>query len=420
MSEIRLSEEEVDRLLVVNQVKEGTLNQQEAGERLGVTARHVRRLLVRVRREGALGVKFHHKGGNRSFSTDFKKQVLEAVCFRYAGFGPTFASEKLACEGMMVNKETLRQWMIFAGLWKGRSRKQARIHQSRERRPRFGELVQIDGSHHDWFEGRAPKCCLLVFIDDATSKLLGLHFNASETTLGYMTLVKAHVGTYGRPVAYYSDKHSIFKTTREQSVDGRLQDTQLRRSLGDLHIELICAHSSQAKGRVERANQTLQDRLVKELRLRGISTIEGANGYMPEFIAGYNQRFGVSAANSEDAHRPLHHDQTALRRILSHQTQRKLSKNLEFSLDRKTYQITTPAMGYRLRHKAVTICEHIDGTVEVMADNKVLAFTVLASRPSVQVVDTKELNGVMDRLVEDSVPIHQMGLPHRVHSPCPA
>ncbi len=173
---------------------------------------------------------------------------------------PTFAAEKLnACEGLKLSKETLRQWMIAAGIWKKRTRKKAySIHQSRERRTRFGELVQIDGSHHDWFEGRGPKCCLLVFVDDATSRIIGLHFDKSETTLGYMHLIQQHLKHYGRPLAYYSDKHGIFKVTKK-GANGKDQDTQLHRALKTLQIELICAHSSQAKGRVERNNQTLQD-----------------------------------------------------------------------------------------------------------------------------------------------------------------
>ncbi len=172
MFQTGLSEIELDRLLVLKEVKEGFLTQQEAGDRLGLSSRQVRRLLRRMAYKGPAGIKSQRKGGNRAFQADFKAIVLIKVRERYADFGPTFAAEKLMdCEELKVSKETLRQWMMAEGLWKGRARKQARIHQSRERRSRFGELVQIDGSHHDWFEGRAPKCCLLVFIDDATSKI---------------------------------------------------------------------------------------------------------------------------------------------------------------------------------------------------------------------------------------------------------
>ena len=205
-------------------------------------------------------------------------------------------------------------------------------------------VLLMIGLKHDWFEGRAPKCCLLVFIDDATSKILGLRFEPSETTLGYMRLIKETVESYVRPLAYYNDKHAIFKTLRD--VDGIFEDTQLRRALRSLQIEDICAHSPQAKGRVERSNQTLQDRLVKEMRLKGISSTEEANAYVPEFIADYNRRFSVEAAKAEDAHRKLHHDQAVLKRILSVHTTRTLSKNLEFSLDCKKYLQNFPLKSY--------------------------------------------------------------------------
>ena len=412
---MHLSEAELDKLLIINQVKNRNLTQQEAGQQLNVSSRQVRRLLARFCNEGSVGIKSKHRGGNRLLKIDFKLQVLAAVRERYHDFGPTFAAEKLFADGLKDSKETLRKWMISDGLWKGRTRKQARIHQCRERRPRFGELVQIDGSPHDWFEGRAPKCCLLVFIDDATSKILGLRFEPSETTLGYMRLIKETVESYGRPLAYYNDKHAIFKTLRD--VDGIFEDTQLRRALRSLQIEDICAHSPQAKGRVERSNQTLQDRLVKEMRLKGISSTEEANAYVPEFIADYNRRFSVEAAKAEDAHRKLHHDQAVLKRILSVHTTRTLSKNLEFSLDCKKYQIKTSGVGYRLRHKAVTVCEHLDGSQEVLCDNKPLLFTIMEIKRSVSMADSKELNIVMDKIVAQSKIIDE--LPTGFTSPCP-
>jgi transposase len=412
MSRIGLNEVELDRLLVISQVKDRVLTQSAAGEQLGISDRQVRRLVKRYKTEGTQGIRSKHKGGNRLFPSDFKQEVLKIIGEKYKDFGPTFACEKLSLnEGLKLNKETLRQWMIGAGLWRGRTRKKARIHQSRERRPRFGELIQIDGSPHDWFEGRAAKCCLLAAVDDATSMLVGLSFEASETTLGYMRLVKQHIETYGRPIAYYSDKHAIFKTTREQSVDRRLKETQFHRAIRSLQIDLICAHSPQAKGRVERANQTLQDRLTKELRLRNISSIEDANAYLPEFMKDYNERFGVEASNSLDAHRPLFHDAATLKRLLSIHSERKLSKNLEFSFNNKTYRIVTSTTGYRLRYKTITVCEHLDGSEEVLCDNKPLNFNVLSSKEVVLVLDTKEINAVVDGIIHE--------LPTGPTSPCP-
>lgn len=404
MSGVLFTVEEMDKLLLLNKVRDRILTQSEAAKALRISERQVRRLVKRTADEGAIGIKSKAKGGNRAFDAEFKQSVIEIVRNKYHDFGPTLSSEMLEKhDGLKINKETLRLLMMEAGIWKGRSRKQARIHQSRERRSQFGELVQIDGSHHDWFEGRAPKCCLLVFIDDATSRLVGLRFEPTETTLGYMNLIQDHLTSYGRPLAYYSDKHSIFKTTREHCIDGRLEPTQLHRALNTLKIELICAHSSQAKGRVERANKTLQDRLIKEMRLRGISSIEQANAFMPEFIKAYNAKFARVPADPQDAHRPLLHERNALRQVLSVQTARKLSKNLEFSLHRKTYQITSQGKGYRLRHKTVTVCEHVDSTQEVFAGEQKLEFRVYQEKGNQPyIADTKDLNHLMDHIINKS------------------
>ena len=401
MLEIVFNEVEMDRLCVLRQVKERQLTQEEAGKRLGLTSRQIRRLLKRVEDNGHQGVKRKKALSNRSFSKDFKTLVMAEVKTNYADFGPTFAAEKLLeRNGLSINRETLRQWMVEEGLWKRRSHKPARIHQSRERRPRFGELIQIDGSHHDWFEGRAPKCCLLVFIDDATSKVLTLRFEESETTLGYLRCLKEHLTTYGRPLAYYSDKHSIFKTTRKDCVDGRLADTQVHRALRELQIELVCAHSSQAKGRVERANQTLQDRLIKEMRLRQISSIEEANAYLPKFIEEHNKRFSVQAQSPKDAHRPLYHSVDALKRILSVQITRKLSKNQQFSHNCILYQIERPGGGYRFRHAEVTVCEHMDGSIEVLFNKESLKYKARKnSNNQPLTIDNKEINTVLDQIV---------------------
>jgi hypothetical protein len=421
MTQIVLNEAQMDRLYVLRQVKERKLTQEEAGDKLGLSSRQIRRLMRRVEAQGTAGIKRSFSSCNRAFSAHFKISVMDLIIKRYADFGPTFAAEKLhELDQLSINRETLRRWMIEAGLWKGRSRKAARIHQSRERRPRFGELVQIDGSHHDWFEGRASKCCLLVFVDDATSKIVAMRLEPSETTMGYLRCMESHLKTFGRPLAYYSDKHSIFKTTRKESVDGSLADTQVHRALRDLQIELICAHSSQAKGRVERANQTLQDRLIKEMRLRNISSIEEANAYLPTFLAAFNERFAVLALSQNDSHRPLFHQKDALKRILSVQTSRKLTKNLEFSHEGTLYQIQRPGGGYRYRHAQVTICEHTDKSVEVLCGTESLAYKVrLCHSKQPLVIDTKEINTTIDQIALN-VALADRRVLHRAHSPCPA
>jgi len=421
MSELILKEGELDKLFIIKQAKEKKIPQEEAAHQLQLSVRQVCRLVRRIKLEGSKGIKRRSYKSKKSFSSEVKQKTITILKDQYADFGPTFASEKLELlHKIKVNKETLRQWMIEAGIWTGRARKRARIHQSRERRHCFGELVQIDGSHHDWFEGRAAKCCLLVFIDDATSKIVGLHFEPTETTLGYMKLIESHLVLHGKPIAYYSDKHSIFKTTREHCVDGRFQDTQVHRALRELRIELICAHSSQAKGRVERANQTLQDRLIKEMRLRGISTIEEANKFAQEFMIYYNERFSVPAAKTENAHRPVSQDKQILRNILSIQSIRILTKNLEFSLNNIIYSIKTITTGYRLRYKKVKVCEHFDGRIDVLCDNQPLKYQVLTSTNRAIECDSKEINTVMDKLIYSNNITLPINVIHKLHHPCPA
>ncbi len=297
------------------------------------------------------------------------------MLLRYVDFGPTFAAEKLReCHGLKVNKETLRQWMIDWGIWKAKRHKAVRIHQTRQRRTCFGELVQIDGSHHDWFEGRASKCCLLVFIDDATSRLVGLRFEAGETTAGYFKLGQIYMKQYGRPLALYSDKDSIFRTTRPYQINLENTETQFSRAMRELDIELICADSPQAKGRVERANGTLQKRLVREMRLRNINNIEDANAFLPEFIEDYNNRFAVEPCCTINAHRSTLPDAKIWDLVFSFQYERTLSKNLEMSYDSKIYQIKESTSGYRLRHAKIKVCESLTGAITLLSQGKQLNY----------------------------------------------
>ena len=398
MANVTFSEQEMDKLMILKRLQCKDISQIEAAATLGFSTRHMRRLQRRISLEGNKGIKKRRRIGNRAFSPDFKNQVMAAVVKFYSDFGPTFASEKLLeREQLKVSKETLRHWMIEGGFWKGRTRKQARIHQSRHRRPRFGELIQLDGSPHDWFEGRAPKCCLLVLIDDATSKIVEMRFELSETTQGYFRCLLAYVMRYGRCLAVYSDRHSIFKTTRHDAIDGRFQETQLHRALTALGIELITANSPQAKGRVERANQTMQDRLIKQMRLEGISSLEEANAYLPQFIEAHNKKFAVEPESAENAHRTLHQTEEGLKEILSIQKHRKLSKNLEFSFEGKIYQVQKPGAGYRYRSKQVTVCEQSDGTVKVKCGAEILKVKVIDKKlKSAKVADRKTLDALLD------------------------
>lgn len=373
-----MSRKEVDRLAVIQLLARKQLKQGEAAVQLGLSVRQVKRLVRRYRDQGSVALVSRHRGRrpNNAIAATVRREVLGITRTHYADFGPTLACEKLAeRHGHNLSVETLRQWMISEGLWQSRRRKQARIHQRRPRRPCAGELVQIDGSPHDWFEGRGVRCTLIVFIDDATSRLMALRFVPAETTGAYMETLAQYLDQHGRPVALYSDKHSIFRVNHPEH-EGEL--TQFTRALKTLQIEPIHANTPQAKGRVERANQTLQDRLVKELRLRGIDTIETANAYLPTFISDYNARFAVAPQSALDAHRAVLHSTEELARIFSLHHRRRLSKNLTVQFHNREYQIQAKGQGYGLRGASVTICEPFTGPVTILRKGRALPWRLLA------------------------------------------
>jgi hypothetical protein len=262
----------------------------------------------------------------------------------------------------------------------------------RERRACFGELVQIDGSEHAWFEERGPKCTLLVYIDDATGQLLELWFVPDETFFAYCTASRHYFERYGKPIAFYSDKHGIFRVNQPRPLATTSGLTQFGRAMLELDIQIICASSPQAKGRIERAFQTLQDRLVKELRLRGISDIDRANAFLPEFRADFNRRFAVLPRSHHDAHRPLLKSEI-LDLILTLQETRTLSKNLTVQFRQLIYQIQSDRPDYALRQAQVTVCENPKGEVTILYKNKPLAYSIY-HKPTRQaeVVDTKTLD----------------------------
>ncbi|WP_369599988.1 ISNCY family transposase [Hahella sp. SMD15-11] len=395
---IAMTQKAIDRLAIIQQVTAKQLRQQEAARQLGLSVRQVKRLVARFRQKGPSGLVSGHLGkrpGN-AIPGAVRKEVLSLVRTRYPDFGPTLACEKLtALHGYKLSAETLRQWMIADGLWKPGKRKAARIHQRRPRRPCRGELIQIDGSPHDWFEGRGPRCTLIVFIDDATSELMALRFAPAETTWAYLQTLQGYLAEHGRPAALYSDKHSIFRVNQPER-EGEL--TQFTRALKTLDIEPIHANTPQAKGRVERANQTLQDRLVKELRLAGISDIETANAWLPGFMRDFNARFAKPAQNATDAHRPVLHTPEELALILCLHNHRKLSKNLTFQFRNREYQLTGYGKGYRLRGARITICEAQDGHVTVLHKGHQLDWQILSEgEPPVPLDDEKSLHQRVDK-----------------------
>ena len=368
---------EVDRVAVVAQVAERRLSQREAAERLGLGVRQVKRLVARYRERGAEGLASGHRGrrSNNAIDASVRRAVMELVRERYRDFGPTFACEKLVGgHGHRLSSETLRRWMIEDGLWEAKARRGVREPPSRPRRECVGDLVQIDGSPHDWFEGRGPRCTLVAYVDDATTRLLAAGFFAEETTEAYMRTTRAHLEAHGRPVAYYSDRYSVFRVNRKGGED---RPTQFSRALRTLDVAATHAGSPQAKGRVERANRTFQDRLVKEMRLLGIDGMAAGNAYLPAFMADFNRRFAVAPRNPSDAHRAVLHDERELDLILCEQHARKVTKGLTISFAGDTYQVTGHGKGRRLRGAAVTVCKGYDGAVTVLRDGRELPIRLL-------------------------------------------
>ena len=288
-----MSSRELDRLQVLSRVAERRLTQREAARILGVTERQLRRLWKAYKADGAVGLTSKKRGrpSNRRLPTAARADALAIVRERYADFGPTLAHEKLTeLHGVRVSISTLRKWMTEDSLWVPKAQRLRRVQQPRQRRECYGELVQVDGCDHHWFEARSPtRCVLLVYIDDATGALMELYFCDGESTFNYFEATRRYLKRHGKPVAFYSDKANVFHVNAKNPSGGDGY-TQFARAMGELNIDTMCANTPQAKGRVERVNATLQDRLVKELRLASISNVQDANRFAPGFMEDFNRR----------------------------------------------------------------------------------------------------------------------------------
>lgn len=399
-----MSTKELERLSVVQKIIDKCLTQALGAQQLNLTIRQVKRLVRKYKQDGAEGLVSKQRGrvSNNKFRDKKIEDIKKLVLTHYYDFGPKFATEKLnEKHGIKVSKETLRQWMVDWGLWKAKRQKEAKIHPQRDRRDCYGELTQIDGSPHPWFEDRGPKCCLLVAIDDATSRLCSLHFEPTETTAGYFKLMHKYIDNHGIPLATYSDRHGIFRINLPTA--GEDTETQFGRAARQLGIEVICAHSPEAKGRVERANKTLQDRLVKEMRLLGINDIETANAYLPTFMEDHNNRFAVDAQSSENAHRKMLPTNEEMNLIFSYQDERKISKNLEISYGNIVYQIKTNTKGYRLRHSMVTVCKDLNDVITLVCRGKILDYTChKRAKRNADIVDAKQLGSKLDTVRDNA------------------
>ena len=399
MAVLSMSDGELRRLEVLRDVDRGGLPVGAAAQLLERSERQVWRLLKAFRAEGAPGLISKKRGrpSNRKTSEAIRSAVLWIVRQNYADFGPTLAAEKLAGEhGFAFSSETLRKWMIAEGLWLDRKQRRRRVHQPRHRRECVGELVQVDGCEHWWFEDRGPQCTLLVFVDDATSRLVHLQFVESESTFAYFHAARAYLEAWGKPVAFYSDKHGVFRVNHPGALGGDGM-TQFGRALHALNIDIICANSSPAKGRVERAHKTLQDRLVKELRLAGAASLAQGNALLPGFIADYNVRFAKLPANSKDLHRPLR-DGDDLEDAFAWKEERTLSQALTLQYDKVLFIVEPSEQAKTAIGKRVTVVDYPDGRLSIRYRGVELAYRTFDKIRQVDqgaIADNKRLGAVL-------------------------
>ena len=401
-----MNSKEMNRLEVMQKLAEKRMSQKKAAQELGISLRQVKRLWKAYRERGAAGLVSQQRGkaSHNRLSEETEQAVVDLLHSRYADFGPTLAREKLVeKDGVDISVSSVRKIMIEEELWKAKKVRKVEAYQMRERRSCFGELVQIDGSPYDWFEGRAPECTLLVFIDDATGRLVQLLFVESESFFSYCRAAEGYFTRYGKPSAFYSDKHGIFRVN--QATTGSTDAlTQFGRAMQELHVQIICANTPQAKGRVERANQTLQDRLPKELRLRGISDWEAGNAFLPVFIDDFNRRFAVQPRSSHDAHRPLSKSDN-LTQIFTWQESRVLSKNLTIQFRKVVYQIQVDRPSYALRNAPVTISLDASDNVSINYKGKFLPFSTFHKQSKQSdVVQSKHIDSMLKYLQPGTVP----------------
>lgn len=390
-----MSERDLKRIEVLSEVRTGRRTVASAAAVLAVSERQAYRLLARYEVHGGSGLIHKARGrtSNRSRNEGVRRYAVELVKTRYADFGPTLATEVLLDRHeLRVGRETLRRWMMAEGLWLSRTQRRT-FHQPRLRRESYGELIQIDGSDHRWFEKRGEPCTLLVFIDDATSKLMQLRFVASESTDSYFEALDGYLTKHGCPTAFYSDKHTVFRVNRTDAKGGSGM-TQFGRALAELNIEILCANSSQAKGRVERANRTLQDRLVKELRLAGISDMSAGNAFLPEFVERFNEKFALPPAKADNLHRKLNVQASRLADILCHREQRYVGQQLTLAYDRKQIILERSELADRLAGQYVEVYDFTDRPLEVRWKGHSLPYRVFSKDQRVShtaIVENKRL-----------------------------
>lgn len=385
---ITMSDKEIQRLAVLQDVRDQRITQVRAAEILNLSTRQITRLLQKLKQDGVSGLTHASRGqpGHRRHDDLLKSKCLSIISEHLLGFGPTLAHEKLSSMfDLNIPIETIRRWMTANDLWIPRSKRLKRPYQPRYNRDCFGELIQIDGSYHDWFEGRA------------------------------------YIEQYGKPLAFYSDKHSVFRVNQKSSQDSQI--TQFGRILNELNIDIIFANSPQAKGRVERANRTLQDRLIKEMRLEGICSIAEANAWLPCFIEQFNQKFAKCARNSKNLHRPLTESAAELEDIFTWQEPRKVTKNLTITYDKCIYMLEPTALNHKLVGQYISFLEYPDGTVAIMHEGRKINYSVFNKLAGLQqnaVVENKRLGSVLAHIQQQHEELEKQNKRSRLKKSMPS
>ena len=377
---IMMRQEDLRRLHVIRKAIDKIITQQKAASIIGIGLRQAQRVVRRVRVEGDKGI--IHKSrclpSNRAIPCKVKDKALKLFKNKYPDFGPTLASEKLfERDKIKVNDETLRLWLIDEGV-PYRKRKKRPHRQWRERKKHYGQMVQMDGSEHDWLEGRGPKCVLMGYIDDATGIPFG-RFHAYEGTIPAMDSFKRYIKKHGIPLSIYLDKHTTYKSTKKQTIEEELANqealSQFERALKELEVEVIHANSPQAKGRVERIFNTFQDRFIKEMRLADVHTIEQANAFLGRYLPVYARKFAIKPAETDDLHRPIPKGMD-LDRILCIKTKRALRKDFTVAHNKRLYQVLD-----NVRTKKLMVEDRIDGSVIIRYKDTRLRFKEITARP---------------------------------------
>jgi transposase len=413
---VSMSDKELKRLSVLQEICDQRITQSQAAQLLHISERQIRRLLQKYKAQGPAALAHAGRGqtSNSRLPEEIRLKCLNLVADQFHGF-THFTHEKLTTgHGFDLSVETLRSWMIAADLWIPRSKRLKRPYQPRYNRDCYGELVQIDGSHHDWFEGRAAKCCLLVFIDDATGKLQHLRFCESESTFDYMISTRLYVEQHGKPLAFYSDKHSVFRVNQSSKKDTKI--TQFGRVLSTLNIDIIFANSPQAKGRVERANRTLQDRLIKEMRLEGISSIADANKWLPCFIEQFNRKFAKMAFNPKVYTRTVTETAEELDDIFTWREPRRVTKSLTITYDKCIYLLENIEDNQKLTGKYLEFLEYPDGTVAIMHEGRKINYSIfdkLSQLNQREIVENKRLGSVLIHIQQQHEELEQQNKRNR-------